>query len=101
MINNNLLANSDFLTGAFPAEYGNAVAGAFDLNMRSGNNEKMEYVGQVGFNGFEMGMEGPLYRREEGVNPSFLVNYRYSTLDVAHKLGLDLGTGAAIRNNFV
>ncbi|MEA3443496.1 MAG: TonB-dependent receptor [Bacteroidota bacterium] len=92
MLNNNLLTNSDFFTGAFPAEYGNALAGAFDLRMRNGNNEKHEFVGQVGFNGFELGAEGPL--SESG--SSFLLNYRYSTLDVMHKLGLEFGTGSAI-----
>ena len=96
MINNNLLTNSDFLTGAFPAEYGNAVAGAFDLNMRSGNDEVTEFTGQIGFNGFELGAEGPFVKTKNGVNPSYLINYRYSTLAVFDKLGFDLGTGSAI-----
>jgi hypothetical protein len=59
MINNNLLSKSDFFTSAFPAQYGNAMSGVFDLKMRSGNNEKREYVGQIGFNGLEFGAEGP------------------------------------------
>jgi hypothetical protein len=96
MINNNLLTNSDFLTGAFPAEYGNATAGAFDLNLRSGNNEVTEFTGQIGFNGFELGAEGPFVKRENNVNPSYLANFRYSTLEVVHMMGLDIGTGAAI-----
>jgi len=96
MINNNLLANSDFLTGAFPAEYGNATAGAFDINLRSGNNEVTEFTGQIGFNGFELGAEGPFVRRENNVNPSYLANFRYSTLGVMKLIGLDFGTGAAV-----
>nr|MBP8917628.1 carboxypeptidase-like regulatory domain-containing protein [Chitinophagales bacterium] len=48
MLNNNVLANSDFLTGAFPAEYGNGISGVFDLKMRNGNYEKHEFLGQVG-----------------------------------------------------
>jgi hypothetical protein len=96
MVNNNLLTDSDFLTGAFPAEFGNATAGAFDLNLRSGNNQKMEFTGQVGFNGFEGGIEGPFVRREKGPNPSFLANFRYSTLELVHDLGFSTGTGAAI-----
>ena len=96
MINNNLLTNSDFLTGAFPAEYGNAIAGAFDLNMRSGNNEVHEFTGQVGFNGFELGAEGPMFKTSEGLKASYLANFRYSTLDVFHKLGFSTGTGSAI-----
>lgn len=93
MLNNNLLANSDFLTGAFPAEYGNAVSGVFDLKMRNGNNEKHEFLGQVGFNGFELGAEGPL-SKENG--SSYLVNARYSTLEVMEKMGADFGTGTGI-----
>ena len=96
MINNNLLTNSDFLTGAFPAEYGNALAGAFDLNMRSGNNQVREYTGQIGFNGFELGAEGPFSVKKSGPKASYLANFRYSTMDVMHKLGFNFGTGTAI-----
>jgi hypothetical protein len=96
MINNNLLANSDFLTGAFPAEYGNALAGAFDLNLRSGNSSEYEFTGQIGFNGFEFGAEGPVMKLKNGQNASFLVNYRYSTLELLGKLGFNTGTGTAI-----
>ncbi len=96
MLNNNLLTNSDFLTGAFPSEYGNALAGAFDLNMRSGNNQVREYTGQIGFNGFELGAEGPFSMKKSGPKASYLANFRYSTLDVFNKLGINIGTGAAV-----
>lgn len=93
MLNNNVLSNSDFLTGAFPSEYGNALAGVFDLQMRSGNRDEHEFLGQVGFNGFEVGAEGPFSKNSKA---SFLVNGRYSTLEVVDLLGLSIGTGAAI-----
>jgi len=93
MLNINNLANSDFLTGAFPAGYGNALAGVFDLSIRNGNKDNYEFLGQVGFNGFEFGAEGPL---NIGRNGSFLVNYRYSTLEVFNALGVEFGTGSAI-----
>jgi hypothetical protein len=93
MLNNNLLSNSDFFTSAFPAEYGNAMSGVFDLTMRSGNNQKREYVAQVGFNGFEIGAEGPLIKGEKS---SYLINYRYSTLGLLNAIGFDFGTGTAI-----
>ena len=96
MVNNNLLTNSDFLTGAFPAEYGNAIAGAFDLNLRSGNPDKHEFTGQVGFNGFELGAEGPLITLGNGQKATYLANYRYSTLEVLDILGFSAGTGTAI-----
>jgi hypothetical protein len=93
MLNNNVLANSDFLTGAFPGQYGNAVSGVFDLKYRPGNYEKHEFLGQVGFNGFEIGAEGPISRNN---NSSYLVNYRYSTMGVMAALGLEFGTGTSI-----
>ena len=37
ILNINTLKNSDFLTSAFPAQYGNALAGVFDLRLRNGN----------------------------------------------------------------
>ncbi|MBI5856149.1 MAG: TonB-dependent receptor [Sphingobacteriales bacterium] len=92
ILNTNTLKNSDFITSAFPSQYGNAVAGVFDLRMRNGNNEKYEFLGQMGFNGFEFGVEGPLNRDSKS---SFLVNYRYSLVAVIQKLGLSVGTGSA------
>lgn len=93
MLNNNLLSNSDFFTGAFPAQYGNAISGVFDLKMRNGNNQKHEFVGQIGFNGFELGAEGPFSKTGKA---SYLINFRYSTLEVMNNLGVDFGTGAAV-----
>ena len=91
MLNNNVLANSDFLTGAFPAEYGNATSGVFDLKLRSGNNEKHEFLGQMGFNGLEFMAEGPLSKNHKA---SYLISYRYSTLELFQKIGFEFGTAS-------
>lgn len=88
MLNNNLLRNSDFLTSAFPAEYGNAMSGVFDLKLRNGNDSRYEFLFQSGFNGFELGAEGPISRERQS---SFLVNYRYSTLQLMSNI-IDMGT---------
>jgi hypothetical protein len=91
VINTNLLTNSDFLTGAFPAEYGNALAGIFDLKMRTGNTERREYWTQMGFNGLEFGTEGPVSRKS---GSSYLAAYRYSFVDILEKLGVELDESA-------
>ena len=82
-LNGTVLANSDFLTGAMPAEYGNALSGAFDMKMRVGNNTKYEHAVQVGTLGVDFASEGPLGKNTKA---SYLVNYRYSFLEIAKKL---------------
>jgi len=91
ILNNKFLGNSDFFSGAFPAEYGNSTAGVFDLKIRNGNSEKTEFTGQVGLFGAEFLMEGPLSKKSAA---SYLVMYRKATLKVFNLLGLDLGTSA-------
>jgi hypothetical protein len=83
----NVLGNSDFLTGAFPAEYGNATSGVFDLKLRKGNNEKREYAMQAGVLGLDFAAEGPIGPKG---GASYLANYRYSTLSVLNKIGLNI-----------
>ncbi|MCB0476995.1 MAG: TonB-dependent receptor [Crocinitomicaceae bacterium] len=91
MLNTNVLDKSDFFTGAFPAEYGNALAGVFDLNLRRGNNKKFEFLFQIGFNGLEGMFEGPFSKKSKA---SFLINYRYSTLGLFKLMGINFGTTA-------
>ncbi|XWW45725.1 TonB-dependent receptor [Fibrella sp. USSR17] len=91
IINNRYLANSDFFTGAFPAEFGNTVAGVFDLKLRNGNNERHEKTIQFGFLGTEAMVEGPLSRQS---GSSYMASFRYANLGLFNKLGLDIGTQA-------
>lgn len=88
IINYKLLSNSDFITGAFPAEYGNALSGVFDIKMRNGNNKRMERTLQVGALGLEAIVEGPFSKNS---NSSYLVAYRYSTLSILANAGVKLG----------
>lgn len=92
ILNINTLKNSDFITSAFPSQYGNAIAGVFDVRLRNGNAAKNEFTGQMGFNGFEFGAEGPLSRTS---GSSYLIDYRYSMVAALQKMGLKFGTGSA------
>lgn len=94
MLNNNTLSRGDFITSAFPAEYGNALSGVFDLGLRNGNKDKYEFMAQIGFNGIEAGAEGPFAKKKS--KASFLINYRYSTLGLFKLLKVNFGTGTAI-----
>jgi hypothetical protein len=91
-LNTNLLKSSDFLTSAFPAEYGNATAGVFDLGFRNGNTQKRETTLQAGLiTGLEATTEGPI-NKEKG--SSYLVGYRYALAGVARAVGVNIGTTA-------
>jgi len=78
-----VLANSDFITSAFPAEYGNAISGVYDLRLRNGNSEKREYTAQLGVLGLQFAAEGPF---KKGKRASYLFNYRYSTFSLLNKV---------------
>lgn len=84
-LNNNLLATSDFYTGAFSPEYGDALSGIYDVKLRTGNNEKFESVFGFGLLGTDLTLEGPF---KKGYAGSYLANYRYSTAGLASDLGL-------------
>jgi hypothetical protein len=86
-LSSNVLGNSDFFTGAFPAEYGNALSGVFDMQLRNGNNQNHEHTVQVGSLGVEFASEGPLTK---GKRASYLFNYRYSTMALMADLNPDL-----------
>lgn len=91
-LNTNLLKNSDFFTSAFPAEYGNATAGVFDLGFRNGNNKKRETTIQAGvITGLELTTEGPFSKKSDA---SYLIGYRYALAGVAQKVGVNIGTTA-------
>lgn len=85
-LSSQVLGNSDFFTGAFPAEYGNAVSGVFDMKLRNGNNQKNENTIQVGIMGIDVASEGPLSKKHKA---SYIFNYRYSTTGL---LNLEGGT---------
>ena len=75
-LSSQVMGNSDFFNGAFPAEYSNALSGVFDMSMRNGNNQKHEHTVQLGLLGLDLASEGPLSRK---TGSSYIVNYRYST----------------------
>lgn len=85
LLSSQILANSDFHTSAFPAEYGNALAGVFDMNLRTGNSTVHQHTFQAGTMGLDIASEGPVV---PGSNASYLFNYRYSTLGLLTDLNV-------------
>ncbi|WP_020569210.1 TonB-dependent receptor [Neolewinella persica] len=90
-LNPNMLGNSDFATSAFAAEYGNAIGGVFDLQLRKGNRDRYEFMAQLGtFSGLEAMAEGPLNKRRG----NFVVSFRNSFVGFAEAIGIPIGTAA-------
>ena len=90
-----MLGNSDFSTGAFSAEYGNAFSGVFDVKLRNGNKDNREHSFKAGILGLDFSTEGPIKNGKS----SYLVNYRYSTLGILNSMGIHL-VGPRVSNTF-
>jgi len=91
-LNTNMLKSSDFFTSAWPAEYGNAISGVFDIGFRNGNTQKRETTVQLGVTtGLEAMTEGPISKSN---GSSYLIGYRYSLAGLAQAMGIDIGTTA-------
>ena len=86
-LNHNLLGKSNFFTGAYPANYGDKMSGVFDINTKKGNDEKYEFIGELGFTGFELGAQGPISVEKS----SFIANYRNSFFDLLNNSRVDFG----------
>jgi hypothetical protein len=84
-LSSKMLSNSDFFTGAFAAEYGDATSGVFDMKLKNGNNEQREYTASVSTLGLDMTAEGPFSKNSRA---SYIANYRYSALDLLDKAGV-------------
>lgn len=83
-----LMERADFMTGAFPAQYGNVLGGVMDVHLRKGNDQKHEFTGQAGLIGVDFAAEGPISRKNKS---SYLVNYRYSFTGLLALMGIKFG----------
>lgn len=79
-----VLSNSSFLTGAFPAQFGNALSAVYDISLRSGNIQRREHHLQANVLGFEIGSEGYF---KKGKNSSYLIHARTANPVVVNRLG--------------
>lgn len=86
-----VLDNSDFYTGAFAAEYGNAISSIFDLRLRTGNDQKHQFALQLGVMGIQASAEGPFSKKKDAGGASYLFNYRYATTSLLNKMGFSIG----------
>jgi len=85
ILNNTTLDECDFFSGAFPADYGDAYSGVFDVHLRKGNNKEREFTAQVGVIGMDVTAEGPFISQSLA---SYIINYRYSSLDLLTHAGI-------------
>jgi hypothetical protein len=96
IINDRMLANSAFYSGAFPAQFGNTTSGIFDLTFNTGDSTKNTTAFQFGLLGAEISSEGPLSSRKRS---SYIAVFRTSTIGSFHGLNFDIGTEFVPRYN--
>ena len=85
-LSSQVMGNSDFFNGTFPAEYSNALSGAFDMQMRNGNNQTYQNTFQGSLIGIDFASEGPLSHKH---NSSYIFNYRYSLTGLVADVNLE------------
>lgn len=85
VLNSDMLDDSEFYTGAFAPEYGNALSAVFDMRLRDGNDTEREYTLKAGVLGTDLTAEGPMPGVHGG---SYLANFRYSTLSLLDQAGI-------------
>jgi hypothetical protein len=95
IINSNLIGRSDFFIGEFPAEYGDANAGVFDLRLMAANPDKREMWVELGWNGLEFGSQGPVIK---GKKPTYLFSYRHSVADFYYKIKAEDGKSVSYQD---
>lgn len=83
-LSSNMLSDSDFMSGAFAPEYGNALSGVFDMKLKRGNYDRPEYTAGLSTLGIDLAAEGPLNSK----GGSYIANYRYSSLDLIDRAGV-------------
>jgi hypothetical protein len=88
LISAQLLQNSEFHFAPFDAMQGNALSGIFDMKLRNGNDHKREHIVQVSLLGTDLAIEGPFSKSSRS---SYLLNFRYSTIGLLSKLGVNFG----------
>ncbi|MBL7815048.1 MAG: TonB-dependent receptor [Saprospiraceae bacterium] len=84
----NVMGATNFYKGAMSADMGGALTSVMDIRLRKGNDERRETQASIGLIGVELGTEG---RFSKSSKASYLVHYRYSTLGLLSKMGVDLG----------
>lgn len=88
ILSTQLMGTSYFMSGPFPAQYGNATGAILDMNLKKGNDERTEFTGQASLIGLDIAAEGPLSRKSKA---SYLVNYRYSFTGLLGAMGVSFG----------
>ncbi len=78
IINPDLISETDFYVGAFPARYGDRLSAVMDLRFREGLKDRTHFKLDLNLAGFTVSTEGPLFRKKG----SFIVSLRRSYLDI-------------------
>ncbi|MEM9722948.1 MAG: hypothetical protein AAGA10_27015, partial [Bacteroidota bacterium] len=87
ILNSLTLSSLNLYTGAFPSEFGNAISGIAETNLRKGNSREKEFSIKSNIIDIELLAEGPISKTKRS---SFLLAYRRSNVDFAYKISSQL-----------
>ncbi len=78
IINPDLVSETNFFVGAFPARYGDRLSAIMDLRFREGMKDRTHFKFDLNAAGFSVSTEGPLFRQKG----AFILSLRRSYLDI-------------------
>ncbi|NUN69880.1 MAG: TonB-dependent receptor [Bacteroidetes bacterium] len=82
IVNPALLEKVDFLTGGFPARYGDKMSSVFDMSIRDGNKELYNTDVNLNIAGFGVMVDGPL----PAENSAMVLSVRRGFFDILTKI---------------
>ena len=88
MISAQMLSSSNLLYGNHGSEFGNFQGGLFDMELKEGNKEQIQWTTQASLIGLDVAADG---RFSENSPATFAANYRYSFTGLLTNFGVDFG----------
>ena len=77
VFNSDAIKNATLIKGGMPAEYGGRLSSVLNVQMKDGNNQKMEVEGGIGLIASRLTVQGPIVKNK----CSFIVSARRTYID--------------------
>ncbi|RFS19597.1 TonB-dependent receptor [Chitinophaga silvatica] len=81
VFNADAIRNATMIKGGMPANYGGRLSSVVDINMKEGNNKRLQGEGGIGFIASRLSIQGPIQKNKS----SFIISARRTYIDLITK----------------